>query len=117
MAKIIFICTSNADRSVALERYFREKYPQHEYRSAGINEYHTTKKGTHLVNQDDVDWADLIVYAEDVHRDKISKWVSVPADRNFIVLNSGKYEKGNVSAEYLLKSDRKLQSILHGNNK
>lgn len=68
------------------------------------------------MTQEDVDWADLIVYAEDVHRDKISKWVSVPADHNHVVLNSGQYEKGNISAEYLLKSDEKLQPILHGNN-
>lgn len=31
---ILFLCTSNKDRSPALEKHFREKYPMHKYRSA-----------------------------------------------------------------------------------
>ena len=45
---ILFICTSNNDRSPALEKYYREKYPEHKYKRAGINKYFTTKKRNSL---------------------------------------------------------------------
>lgn len=60
MSKIIFIYISNADRSPCLENHFRDKFPQHEYRSAGINKFYTSTKGTHYLTQEDIEW----VYAE-----------------------------------------------------
>lgn len=64
---ILFVCTSNKDRSPALETHFRVNHPKHEYRSAGINSWFTKKHGTHHVTSDDIRWADAIIYAEDIH--------------------------------------------------
>lgn len=46
---ILFICTSNKDRSPALQEYFSIIYPQHAFKSAGVNKYFTKKHGTVLV--------------------------------------------------------------------
>jgi len=65
---VLFICTSNKDRSPALEKYFKFMYPKHEYRSAGVNKYFCEKKSTHYVTYNDLYvWADLIVCAEKIH--------------------------------------------------
>lgn len=60
---ILFICASNKDRSPALQRHFEKLYPEHSFRSAGINKYFTTKNGTHLVDDNDISWAHGIVFA------------------------------------------------------
>lgn len=65
--KILFICTSNKDRSRALEQYFKDIFPDHEYRSAGVNNYFTTKHRTHYLTATDLKWATLVVYAEEIH--------------------------------------------------
>ena len=44
--KVVFICTSNKDRSPALEKYFKKVYPQHTFSSAGVNQYFCGKKDT-----------------------------------------------------------------------
>lgn len=112
--KVLFICTSNRDRSPLLEKHFREKFPQHEYRSAGINKYHTTKKKTHYLAQDDIEWADLIIYAEDIHREVVQRNYVLPDRHEMIcaILNCGEYERGNVGKEYLFCAEYKLNPML-----
>jgi predicted protein tyrosine phosphatase len=39
MKKVLFICSSNKDRSKALVEYFKDVAPGNEYQSAGINKY------------------------------------------------------------------------------
>lgn len=127
MSKIIFICTSNKDRSVSLEKYFRAVYPQHEYRSAGINKYFCTTKGTHYLSQEDLDWADWVVFAEDIHFDVTVRNFSLSKHRfigekigkshppiisNYTILNCGEYKQGCVGDDYILKAEEKLKNIL-----
>jgi len=112
---ILFICTSNKDRSPALVDYFKDNYPEHSYRSAGVNKYFTAKKGTHYLTCEDIKWADLIVYAEDIHY--------IVADRDFydsqaevkdnITLGLGEYKQGQIGEDYLLKADLKLREYLN----
>jgi len=130
---IIFICTSNKDRSPALEGYFSTVYPNYDYRSAGINKYFTTQKGTHYLTQEDLDWADLVVFAEDIHWQVVStnfpdfypKHYEESEDRSafeelfnskkfkkMIILNCGNYEQGCVGDDYILKAEVKLSVIL-----
>ncbi len=131
MLKICFICTSQKDRSPALEKYFHSEFPQHEYRSAGINKFHCTNKGTHYIEQADIEWADLLVFCELIHKDVVI--------RNFIdydnmtfqpetmiyrftkrgeqlidgfILGLGQYEKGNITNDYLSRAKEKLKKIL-----
>lgn len=112
--KCIFICTSNKDLSVALENYFREVYPENEYKSAGINSYFCKLHGTHLITKEDLDWADLVVYAENIHfHYVISKYGSV-SKRQDVILNCGEYKPDSCLADdYLQNADVKLSHYLH----
>ncbi len=84
--KILFVCTSNRDRSPALENYFKEVLPQHEYKSAGINKYFCEQKDTHLITASDLNWADIIFVAEDVHKKVIkTKFNGLEVSLNGIV--------------------------------
>lgn len=70
--KILFVCTANRDRSHTAEAYYTLKYPEHEFRSAGINKYlcERHEHGVHL-RRTHLDWADRIVCAELIHSDYI----------------------------------------------
>jgi len=136
------ICTSNKDRSPALENYFKETHPNNEYRSAGINKYFCEKKGTHLITIDDIFWSDLIVFAEDVHLKVVCErfdghtpipngnprnsgsiiFTQSPSDENlpelekhakFIVLNCGEYKQGCIGEDYLTKAELVLKDIIN----
>lgn len=109
--KILFICTSNQDRSPALEQFFKDNYPQNEYRSAGVNKYFTTKKATHYLTAEDIEWAELIVYAEDIHyrvADRDFKETKV-GFKDCITLNLGEYKQGQIGEDYLLKAEDKIK--------
>ncbi len=115
---VLFVCTSNRDRSPALEKYFREKYPEHEYRSAGINTYLTSKKGTHLINQDDMAWTDFVVFAEDIHYAvTINKFrfflaEKAPEGKQCTILNLGEYVRGDVNEDYLGRAEEKIKQYI-----
>lgn len=81
--KILFVCTSNKDRSPALEKYFTDNYPEHEFKSAGVNKYFTGKHGTHYLTVEDILWADLLVTAERVHLDIIARDFNAVPPKNF----------------------------------
>lgn len=115
--KILFVCTSNKDRSPALEQFFTQSWGKHEYRSAGVNRYFTSKKQTHYLTQEDLDWADLIVCSEQIHLDVIHRDFQLIKDANkkftqideyCVVLNCGDYKQGQVGEDYLLKAENKL---------
>ena len=107
--KILFVCTSNKDRSPALEKHFREKYPQHEYRSAGINRFFTTQNGTHLIEREDVDWCDYVICAERIHYDFIFRHIITDFGKPYIILNAGDYEKGDMD-DYVLVAESKIKT-------
>lgn len=124
--KIIFICTSNADRSPSLEKYFNEVSPKNEYRSAGINKYYCGIKGTHLINEDDIKWADYMVFCEDVHLKVVSERFGgnysgsdiefkepINKHNKQITLNCGNYEQGCIGEDYLTKAEMVLKNIIN----
>lgn len=111
MKRILIICTSNRDRSPALEQYFRANYPQHEYRSAGVNKYFCEKHGTHYLTQEDIDWSDMIVFAENIHKVLTINKHIIP-HLNWISLNLGNYQQGCIGEDYLLKAEEKLKIYL-----
>lgn len=102
---ILFVCTSNSDRSPALEKHFSEKYTEHKYRSVGINRYHCERKGTKLLHPEDMNWANLIIFAEQIHLKKATPLFR--PDTAFFVLELGHYEKGKM-AGYVQKAEEKL---------
>ena len=109
---VLFCCTSNADRSPALEEYFRANYPQHEYRSAGVNKYFTSKKGTHCLTQDDIDWCHIIVFAEDIHYLVTVKKEFKLDNKTSIALNLGEYVKGAIDKSYLQRAEKIIKKHL-----
>ena len=110
---ILFVCTSNRDRSPSLERYFKQFYPVHQYRSAGVNRYFTTKKQTHYITPEDLEWADRIVCAETVHHQCLVRDFGPDmVDKRVICLNLGEYEQGDVGQEYLDKAVEKVSKIV-----
>lgn len=107
---ILFVCTSNKDRSPALENYFRENDNRHEYRSAGVNRYFTAKHGTRYLTQEDLKWAGKVVFAEDCHY-AIAKvcfdYTGIP-----ILLNLGEYREGQIGEDYLIRAHEILAHTL-----
>lgn len=102
---VLFICTSNKDRSPALEKYFREKCPQHEYRSAGVNKFHTTRKQTHYLTEDDLKWATLVVFAATIHKNIVERdFGGLQSNQMPVILDLGEYKPGEVSDIYLHKA-------------
>lgn len=69
--KILFICTANECRSRTAEIYFQNKYPEHRFRSAGINKYLSERHGGIPVKNYMLDIADRIICAEKEHRNYI----------------------------------------------
>ncbi len=114
MKNVLFVCTSNKDRSPALEKYFRDKYPNNEYRSAGINSYFCLTKGTHYLAQADVEWTNFIVFCETIHLQVCFKHYAIPAHLAGHVLGIGDYKQGDISQEYLNKADEQIGFILKG---
>jgi predicted protein tyrosine phosphatase len=123
MKKILFICTSNKDRSPILEKYFRANYPENEYKSAGVNLYNTTRHGTHYLTEEDIIWADLLIFAEDIQLKVIKERFKAYDDRGFLifpkltdysrqflVLNCGEYDQKDMNS-YLERAKEKLYFI------
>lgn len=108
---VLFVCTSNKDRSPALEKHFREKYPKHQYSSSGINQYLCSVHGGRYLNQANINWADLVVYAHDVHHEKSSQRFIFGPTQAFIVLNCGTFNP-KFPEEYINKAEEKLKPLL-----
>ena len=68
MKKVLFICSANKDRSASAELICTEKFPDISFDSAGTNEKICWQLGTVFVNQELVDWADLILVMERKHQ-------------------------------------------------
>jgi predicted protein tyrosine phosphatase len=125
--KIIFVCTSNESRSIALEKYFGEVYPNNEYRSAGINKFYCEKKGTRLITDDDIEWCDILVFAEDVHLKVVKERFNARTtnigsiifsekhSKEYTVLNCGDYQQGCIGEDYLTKAEEKIKRIIFNN--
>ncbi len=126
MANVLFVCTSNKDRSPALEKYFYEVCPRHQYRSAGINKYFCEKNETHLIQLYDIEWADIIVFCEEIHvlnvtnvfdlnteiGENFGHFTLLEKKKSFIVLDCGNYQEGCIGEDYLQKADQKLEKLL-----
>lgn len=104
--KTLFVCSSHKDRSPALEAYFTANHPEHQFRSAGVSGYFTDKHNTHLITQADMDWADVVVYAELIHRDVAKKTLTFKGKE--IVLGLGNYTQGCIGDDYLLGAEEMI---------
>ncbi len=89
---ILFVCTANRDRSRSAEIYFQNKYPEYRFRSAGINEYLSTKHGGVSLRKYMLDCADRIICMEKCHSDFILSQFDIKYESKIEVLNLGDVE-------------------------
>lgn len=71
--KLLFLCSSNINRSKTAETYFREIYPEHTFQSAGLNEKSCRDNGTNFATETMLETADRIFVMEEKHREWIEK--------------------------------------------
>lgn len=94
---ILFICTSNKDRSKSLENYFSLNYSNLAvYKSAGINSYFCKVNNTVHVSNFLIEWADKIIYAEKVHQKYCQDNFPLANSICSIVLEAGDYKDMNL---------------------
>lgn len=71
--KYLFICSANKQRSKTAEDYFAERFPGHEFLSAGTNSKICRQEGTIELTEDLLEWADKVYVMEKKHLDQIKK--------------------------------------------
>jgi predicted protein tyrosine phosphatase len=71
MQKVLFVCSANKDRSKTAEDHFSEVDHSRMYRSAGTNHKICFQEGTTALDQELVDWSELIIVMENKHLDWI----------------------------------------------
>lgn len=69
--KVLFLCTSNINRSKTCEDYFRKFKPRHEYKSAGLSYKNCERYGSIICTHELLSWADMIFVFEQMHIDRI----------------------------------------------
>ena len=67
MKKILVVCSQNKWRSPTAEAIYRHD-PRFAIRSAGLS-----KHSPHVLSQSDLEWADLLLYMEKDHLEKIKE--------------------------------------------
>lgn len=70
---ILFLCTSNLNRSRTAEDLFRSTVPEHQYKSAGLSQKYCQKYGTTLCTTELLEWADKVFVMEDMHVQRIAE--------------------------------------------
>jgi predicted protein tyrosine phosphatase len=85
--KILFVCSANQHRSKTAEDYFSAKFPEEEFQSAGTNHKICKQKGTTPLDQDLMDWADVVYVMENKHKEQIQKHVGSLYNEKITVLN------------------------------
>lgn len=91
--KILFVCSANECRSRTAEIYFQNKYPEHRFRSAGINKYLSERHGGIHLKTYMLDIADRIVCAGQLHSDFITERIDKKYLDKIEILNLGDTEK------------------------
>lgn len=100
---ILFICTANRDRSRTAEIYFQNKYPEHRFRSAGINQYLSERHGGVHLKKYMLDIADRIICAEHVH----SEYIVQKIDKKYL----NKIEILELGATETFMSEKLIQTL------
>ncbi|BBW90867.1 hypothetical protein PS1M3_09540 [Pseudoalteromonas sp. PS1M3] len=70
---ILFLCTSNINRSRTAQELFSALDNGNIYKSAGLSKKYVSKAGTTLCTEDMLDWADKIYVFEKKQIDRIRK--------------------------------------------
>jgi predicted protein tyrosine phosphatase len=68
---ILFLCTSNLNRSKTCEVYFREHMSAHDYQSGGLSYKNCERFNTRICTHELLEWADIIFVFEQMHIERI----------------------------------------------
>ncbi len=70
---ILFLCTSNLNRSRTAEDFFRSTCAAHQYKSAGLSQKYCQKHGTTLCTTELLEWADKVFAMEEMHVQRLAE--------------------------------------------
>jgi predicted protein tyrosine phosphatase len=104
--KVLFVCSGNSERSPTAERMFDSWKGMWETKSAGID-----RSACHPIEKEDVDWADLVLVMQPVHKEHICehrKWCN--PDKVKILDIEDKYAREH--PELINQLHRKVPPIL-----
>lgn len=85
--RILFVCSANKDRSKTAEIFFSERYPEHEFKSAGTNHKICEKIGSNPLQEEHLQWAEQIYVMEEKHRSIIQEHTGSRYLQKLVVLN------------------------------
>lgn len=80
MVKLLFVCSSNLDRSPCAESLFENS--KHEAKSCGTNPWSET-----VISKEAILWADVIFCMEHIHKQFIYENFSESFEKEVVVLN------------------------------
>ena len=109
MAKYLFVCTANIQRSKTAEDYFSMKYPNFEFKSAGTNVKICEQWGTICLTEELLTWADVVFVMETKHKICINNHTNNKYSDKITTLNIADiYQYGEITLIKALES--KLES-------
>lgn len=73
-SKILVVCTAGKDRSVAIANALKNEYRT---RARGISVYNA---GDRRFTVDDIEWADIVLCAENVHQAAVNAYINALKD-------------------------------------
>jgi len=83
---VLFVCSANKLRSRTADDYFSAKYPDINFQSAGTNHKTCRKEGTTLLEEEMLEWADVVYVMENKHKNEIGKHVGSKYNKKIVIL-------------------------------
>ena len=102
---VLFVCSANVDRSKTAEDYFSAIYPNLEFRSCGTNKSICFQEGSNYLDEEDLEWADVIYVMQRKHLKAIKSFSKLKLSNKIKILNIPDHFKYN---------DPKLIEVLEG---
>lgn len=110
---ILFLCTSNKNRSRTAEDFYRAKLPHHNFKSAGLSQKYCLKYRTTLCSIEILSWADAVFVMQDIHRKRIAEYAGESYLKKIEVLHiEDIYSYMQSELLEKLQSHEKLQFLL-----
>ena len=84
---VLFVCSANVDRSTTAEDYFSAIYPNLEFRSCGTNKSICFQEGSNYLDEEDLEWADVIYVMQRKHLKAIKSFSKLKLSNKIEILN------------------------------
>ena len=84
---ILCVCSANIDRSKTAEDYFSAIYPNLEFRSCGTNKSICFQEGSNYLDEEDLEWADVIYVMQRKHLKAIKSFSKLKLSNKIEILN------------------------------